>query len=103
MKKKEIKLKNTKIVNLIRLSDKSLNTIAKENNMSLKELQSLIDEYDRSLELKLEADKKERKDIKDLHLNIDKGLKELRELARELPDRDYYKVYAQVFDGEKWI
>ena len=71
--------------------------------MSLKELQFLIDEYDKSLELKLEADKKERKAIKDLHLDIDKGLKELRGHAHTLPDRDYNKVYAQVYDGEKWI
>jgi hypothetical protein len=104
-KKKElIELKNEKTVNLIKLSDKSLNTIAKESNMSLKELQSLIDGYDRSLELKLDYDKKERKDIKDLFLDVEKGLKNLMEEAKSvnLPERSY-KEYAQVFDGQKWV
>lgn len=103
--KKDVELKNESIVNLIRLSDKSLNAIAKENNMSLEMLQSLIDEYDKSLELKLEEDKKERKEIRELFLEIEKGLANLRKEAEncELPDRDYNKVYAKVFDGEKWI
>ncbi len=103
--KKAIELKNEQIVNLIKFSDKSFNTIAKENNISIEILQSLIDEYDKSLELKLEEDKKERKEIKELFLEIEKGLLDLEKEAKdcELPDRNYNKVYAKVFDGEKWI
>lgn len=103
-KRKLIDLKNEQIVNLIKLSDKSLNTIAKENNMSLKELQSLIDEYDKSLEAKLEYDKEERLEVKGLFLIIEKGLKKLRKETKSinLPDRSN-KEYAQVFDGEKWV
>ena len=103
--KKAIELKNEQIVNLIKFSDKSFNTIAKENNISIEILQSLIDEYDKSLELKLEEDKKERKEIKELFLEIEKGLLDLGKEAKdcELSDRNYNKVYAKVFDGEKWI
>jgi len=104
-KEKDMEIKNEQLIKLIILSDKDLNTIAKENNLSFEEFESLINEFHKSLDLKLESDKKERKEVKDSYLAIEKGLEKLRKEAESinLPDRDFTKNYAQVFDGEKWI
>ena len=103
-KKKEIELKNEKIWNLITQSDIPLHIIANETNISIGDLQSLIDEYHESLELKLEEDKKERKKIKELFLDIENGLENLKKEAESIEDLPRSsKKYAFVFNGEKWI
>lgn len=103
-KKEKIELKNEKILNLITHSDLSLHIIADESNISLEDLQSLIDEYHKSLDLKLEEDKKERKKIRELFFDIEKELEKRRkevQSIKHLPRSS--KKYASVFNGEKWI
>nr|BDI55042.1 MAG: hypothetical protein [uncultured archaeon] len=103
-REKNSELKNEKILNLITQSDLPLHIIAKETNISFEDLQSLIDEYHKSLDLKLEEDKKERKKIKELFFDIEKELEKRRkevQSIKHLPRSS--KKYASVFNGEKWI
>lgn len=99
----KIEIKNKEIVKLIYQSDKSLNTIAKESNMTIKEVQSLIDEHHNSLDLKMEQDKQKRKDIKAFFLNFKKGLKELRDSMPNLPPGPPPKNYCKINIGGKWV
>ena len=99
----EIEIKNKEIVKLIYQSDKSLNTIAKGCNMTINEVQSLIDEHHNSLNLKMEQDKQKRKDLKVFFLNFKKGLKKLRDAMPNLPPGPPPKNYCEVNIGGKWV
>lgn len=103
-KNEKIELKNEKMMELIAQSNISLHIIADESNMSLESLQSLVDEYHKSLELKLEEDKKERKKLKELFLDIKKESEKRRKEVESIkPTERSSKKYASVFNGEKWI
>ncbi len=100
----EIEIKNENIIKLILQSDKSLWTVAKENNTTVEEIEALIDEYHDSLDLKLEQDKQKRNDGKKLFQEIGIGLKKLRESIQNIPvDDTPKKSYVQVNIGGEWV
>jgi len=77
-------------------------TMVKEENFEA--FCKIFDEYHESLDKKMEQDKQDRKDLRELFKNIELGLKELREESKplpleDLPKRDYVKVNI----GGKWV
>ena len=83
-------------------SDEIFETMLNEKNIET--FTRIFEEYHESLDKKMEQDKQDRKDLRELFKNIELSLKELREESKpipldDLPKKDYVKVNI----GGKWV
>lgn len=98
-------IKNETIVEIIYKSEKYIETLAKETNYSIDEINILLGEYHNSLDLRMEQFKEEISKTKN---DLLAGIEGLKLLKKQIPKMDYSKLepmknYCEVFNGEKWV
>lgn len=99
-----IELPHEEIIKMIYNSEKSIETLAKESNISVEKIKIILKEYHNALDLRMEQFKEEISKTKNIFLEAKEGLKLL---ISQMPDIEcsepIRRNYCEVFDGEKWV